>query len=119
VALAQTASIRRANLTPAGYAMSILDAEGREIIAYHWHPESISPIDFPHIHLTSRVSAFDVPKSGRPIALGEMHISTGFVTLARVVRMLIEEFDVGSLRGDWRAILAADADEAATVGQFD
>ena len=95
-------------LVNVGYSIQILDAEGREILAYHWHPESVSPIDYPHMHLTSRVSVIDAPGIGRPIALGDTHISTGVVALAHVARMLIEEFDVEPLRADWQAVLILD-----------
>src|SRR6266567_2587872 len=35
----------------AAYYYSLDNADDREIISYHWHPESQSPIQFPHPHL--------------------------------------------------------------------
>jgi hypothetical protein len=39
------------------------------------------------------------------IDLDDRHIATGPVTLAAIVRMLIEEFGVAPRRGDWREVL--------------
>ena len=33
------------------YFHTLQDAQGREIITYHWHPGGRSSIDFPHLHL--------------------------------------------------------------------
>ncbi|MGH2561244.1 MAG: hypothetical protein ACRDJH_19415 [Thermomicrobiales bacterium] len=90
-----------------GYNFEILDTEEQEILAYHWHPVSISPVAHPHLHLTHRARPFEL-SSGRRIALAEVHISTGFLTLADIVRLLITEFDVEPRRSDWAAVLEAD-----------
>jgi hypothetical protein len=34
-----------------------------------------------------------------------MHLPTGFITLADIVRLLIDEFGVEPLRADWRDVL--------------
>ena len=35
----------------AAYDDEIVDANGREIVAYQWHPQSRSPVTWPHFHL--------------------------------------------------------------------
>lgn len=82
------------------YNYQVLDAHNREIIAYHWHPESASPIITPHLHLTSRIGEIDLGAAGETVALGEMHLPTGFVTPAAIVRLLIPEFGVAPRRSD-------------------
>lgn len=96
----------------ASYLYRILDLNEREIIAYHWHPEGVSPVVRPHLHLTSRIQPVSIDDPARPdleperIALAEMHISTGPVPFEDVVRLLIEEFRVIPLRSDWEEILS-------------
>ena len=41
-------------------------------------------------------------------ALREGHPPTGFVSVAAVIRLLIEGFGVRPLRGDWAVILGAE-----------
>ncbi len=81
-----------------GYYYSILDGEGREVIAYHWHPGRRSPINFPHLHLGSGsgVSRNELQKA---------HIPTGRVELEDVLAMAIREFGVRPRRDDWAEIL--------------
>lgn len=92
------------------YRYQILDAEGQEILAYHWHPVGVSPVTYPHLHLSGRLAPLDLGPGREPIRLGGMHLPTGgrvgMVTLADVVRVLIDEFGVQSRRADWRRILA-------------
>lgn len=98
-----------------GYAYQIVDAERQELLALHWHPEGISPVTDPHLHLTGRVGRVVAPGSGAPIAFGGMHIPTGVIPFVRVVRLLIEEFAVEPRRPDWRDVLAAAANETTTM----
>jgi hypothetical protein len=87
-----------------GYWYDILDLAGREIIASHWHPSGISPVTTPHLHLTSRLGRLDLPGGGS-VALGEMHIPTGYLDLSDLVGLLITEFDVEPRRPDWESVL--------------
>ena len=91
-----------------GYRYQLFDSQDREILAYHWHPEGISPIAYPHLHLSGRLSPLDLGPRQEPAALGEMHLPTGDVTLADVVRLLITEFGIAPRRADWEAILDAE-----------
>jgi hypothetical protein len=86
------------------YSFRILEPDGREILVYHWHPFGTSHIRDPHIHLTTRIPRIGVGANIN-LSLSEMHIPTGFVTLADVVRLLITEFGVEPRRADWESIL--------------
>lgn len=83
-----------------GYYYALLDVEGREIIAYHWHPGRRSSIDFPHLHLGagSGVSRDELQKA---------HVPTGRVELEDVLALAIREFGVRPRREDWAEILSA------------
>lgn len=95
------------------YAYQVLDHEDREILAYHLHPAGVSPITFPHLHLCGRLTPLDLGPGVEPAALGDMHLPTGVVTLADVVRLLIDEFDITPRRADWDAVLRSDRDPFA------
>ena len=85
----------------------MLDAEEREVLAYHWHPVGVSPVTFPHLHLSGRLPALDAGPRQEPLRLGGMHLPTGgMVTLADVVRLLIAECGVAPRRADWERVLA-------------
>lgn len=69
------------------YRYHILDRDGREILAYHWHPEGVSSVTDPHLHLSGRLNPLDTGPRDVPIPLGDMHLPTGIVSLAQVVRL--------------------------------
>jgi hypothetical protein len=80
------------------YMYTLEDAEGREVFGYHWHPASRSPASFPHLHL----------EAGAMIGRAELeraHFPTGRVSVEEFLRLVIETFDVRTLRRDWRAVL--------------
>ena len=87
-----------------GYYYKLDDADGREIIAYHWHPTGRSPMARPHMHLGAGAGVLRTE-------LQKAHLGTGFVTPAVLLRLLLESFAVRPRRADWGAILAA-ADRA-------
>ncbi len=93
-----------------GYRYHVLDLEGREIVAYHWHPTGVSPVTYPHVHLSRRLAPIPVGRGGEPVALADMHLPSGVVTFADVVRLLITEFEVVPRRADWAAVLERDGD---------
>ena len=81
-----------------GYEYKILDADGREIIVYHWHPVEHNPIAFHHLHL----------EHGAAVGRGELqtaHLPTGYVSVADILRLLIVDFGAVPRRGDWESIL--------------
>jgi len=79
-----------------GYAYSILHPDQRELLAYHWHVAGNSPIAFPHLHVGARAGATD---------LSNLHLPTGSIPLAAIVRLAIAELGVDPLRQDWPSIL--------------
>jgi hypothetical protein len=87
-----------------GYSYRIGDADGREILAYHWHPAGRSPEARPHLHLGVGAGAL----RGE---LQKAHIGTGFVTPVPLLSLLLESFAVRPHRGDWATVLAS-ADRA-------
>lgn len=91
-----------------GYRYQVLDPQGQELLAYHWHPTGVSPVTYPHLHLSSRVRPIEVGQDADPVALGEMHLPTGFVAFADVVRLLIAEFGAQPRQTDWAAIVDRD-----------
>jgi hypothetical protein len=89
--------VRRSwDTTTVGYSYELLGAGEREFFAFHWHPQSRSPITFPHVHIGAQVAEFDLSK---------IHLPTGSLTLPQIVRFAIEELAVEPLRDDWRAAL--------------
>ncbi len=90
-----------------GYAYRLCEHGGREILVYHWHPEGVSPITHPHMHLSTRIRPIPLEPVGSTYSLAAHHIPTGQITLADVVRYLIVEAGVEPRRGDWAEVLAA------------
>lgn len=93
------------------YYVTVLDPDGREILAYHWHPEGSDRITYPHLHVSSDLNEIQLGRGGGALSLADLHIATGFVQLRDVVRFLIEELDVTPLRTDWREVLRGDEAE--------
>ncbi len=94
------------------YAYEILDVEEAEILTYHWHPAGVSSVTRPHLHLSAKIGAVPAATLGQApaqVRLSDMHILTGRVLLEDVVRLLITEFKVNSLRDDWNEVLAENA----------
>lgn len=73
-------------------------AEGHEILAYHWHPGSISPVRYPQLHLCfgARIGREEFRKA---------HLPTGRIALEDFVQFLIEGFEVRPAREDWLEVL--------------
>ena len=83
--------------TTTAYWYEVRDGDGREILAFHWHPLSTSRVTVPHLHVGGQVG---------DIALRRRHTPTGIVTLQAVLPCLITEFEVEPLRDDWPEVLA-------------
>jgi hypothetical protein len=79
-----------------GYSYTLHDSEGSEILGFHWHPDSRSPIIEPHLHLKSALAGVDMSKA---------HVPTGIVRLPAFLRFLIRDFGVEPIRADWQQIL--------------
>jgi hypothetical protein len=99
----------RWQIEPRRYEYGLLDRSQRELLVYHWHPESIGP-DYPHLHVSASLNVQVDALTRRSIDLDKLHIVTGPVTLQSFIRMLITEFQIRPLRPDWGTRL----NEAAT-----
>jgi hypothetical protein len=84
------------------YQYRLLDHNERELLVYHWQPgaDFLGP-DHPHLHVSASLSAQTSSIDLQTIDLDKLHLPTGRVSLASVVRMLITEFRVAPLRPDW------------------
>lgn len=80
-----------------GYAYRLDDLDGREIVAYHWHPDGRSPVLVPHVHLGAALGSL------RPEA-SKAHLLTGRVTPVAVLWFAIERFRVAPRRSDWATV---------------
>ena len=88
--------------------MVVRKPDERELLAYHWHPGGRSPITTLHLHISSRMPTVQIAPDDN-IAMGDMHLPTGLVSLSEVVRLLITESHVIPRRNDWGLILAPPA----------
>jgi hypothetical protein len=79
-------------------------ADGREIIAYHWHPSGRSPSAQPHLHIGAGAGSLRTE-------LHKAHLGTGFVTPVPLLSLLLESFAVRPQRVDWATVLET-ADDA-------
>jgi hypothetical protein len=86
------------------YRYRLMEPDERELLAYHWHPHGSSLVTAPHMHLSSRMPVIHLPL-GNAIALSDMHLPTGFVGVADIVRFLIIEVGVEPRRRDWEAVI--------------
>ncbi len=95
------------------YQYRLLDRDQTELLVYHWQPgpEYAGP-DHPHLHVSAALRAKADAVTTREIGLDKLHIATGLVSLAAIVRMLIAEFRLAPQRADWRETL--DRIEAAS-----
>ncbi len=87
------------------YAYFLLRDDGREILAYHWHPEGRSHVTTPHLHLGAGAEA------GWP-GLQKTHLPTGSVVLPDLVELAIG-CGVAPRRRDWRGVVAGAREELA------
>lgn len=108
---------RRFRVESLRYMYELLDLDGHEIVAYHWHPSGVSPVRFPHMHIPN---ARPVPIGGRgllvdrpQIAINRVHFPTGPIPLADVIGLFIRDLGIAPRRGDWEDVLAR---EQADIG---
>lgn len=67
----------------AQYLYAFVDSDGRDLMAFHWHPLSRSTETDPHLHLYRHTAPFDV---------SDLHLPTGRISFEYVVRLAIEKF---------------------------
>jgi hypothetical protein len=88
------------------YEYSLIDHDHTDLLVYHWQPgPRFGGPDHPHVHVSATLHAQIDAVIERSIDLHGLHIPTGRVTLEAVVRMLIDEFHIAPLRGDWQDTL--------------
>ncbi|MBM7788412.1 hypothetical protein [Tenggerimyces flavus] len=74
------------HVSTVAYDYRLDDADGRELISWHWHPTPLPGVDFPHLHVSS--SALD----------RHAHIPTGRVSIESILRLLLTDFGVHPTR---------------------
>jgi hypothetical protein len=81
-----------------GYLYALDDADGREILAYHWHPSGRSDEARPHLHLGAGA---EVGHTG----VASAHLPTERIALEGLLRCAISDMRAEPLRDDWRRVL--------------
>lgn len=77
---------------PVLYHYRVLEKDGGEILAYQWTPSAQPPERaYPHLHIGSLVTS---GSDFLPKRFNRLHLPTGPVSLAAVIRFLIEELEV-------------------------
>lgn len=101
--VAKEIGARRWRVEPRMYEYRLLDHFERELLVYHWQPgvDARGP-DHPHVHVSASLRAQTNSITTQLFDLDKRHLPTGQVSLAMIVRMLVEEFGVAPLRPDWR-----------------
>lgn len=81
--------------TTHGYAYSVHDYEGRELLAAHWHPLSPSAHVEPHLHLPAKVL------SAEGVFLAQEPLYTGRFTFEALIRFAVKNLGASPLCEDW------------------
>lgn len=85
-------------ISTAGYWYTLSDAQEHELISYHWHPNALGEVSYPHLHFGPLALV------GHP-QLARSHAPTGRVPLEDVLRFAIGDLGVHPRRTDWDAVL--------------
>jgi hypothetical protein len=83
--------------TVAQYEYSLVQ-KGKEVLGFHWHPESRGRVTWPHVHVGT------VALARRGALNRRIHIPTGRVAVEDVLRLAIIDLGVESLRDDWETV---------------
>jgi hypothetical protein len=65
----------------------------------------LGPTNHPHLHVSASLNAQITAIDRRSIDLDKLHLATGRVSLASVVRVLITEFGIAPRRHGWAEAL--------------
>jgi hypothetical protein len=86
-------------ITTRYYSYAVETQDAHEIVGYHWHPDGVSPVKFPHLHLgpAARIGMEELHRKA--------HLPTGRVAFEDVVELLIGTFGVEPDRGLWQEIV--------------
>ena len=84
------------SVSTVGYFYEVLERDGNELFAYHWHPgeAGTSWAKFPHLHISGRGEPLPLGTGLTPVALGALHFPTDRVAFEAVIRILLKEFEV-------------------------
>jgi hypothetical protein len=94
---------RSSRVAVVSYVYTVMTRDRIELVSYQWHPHSEGEIDFPHVHIGPAMSRRDsVIRAGEA---HKIHLPTGEVSLADVLRLAITELGVEPRRDDWESIL--------------
>ena len=74
----------------------VADADGGLIVTFHWHPAESERVTWPHLHAYGQHPSVELHK---------LHLPTGPLSIAAVVRFLIEDLSVVPRRPDWQPLL--------------
>jgi hypothetical protein len=81
----------------AGYSYGFFDGEGQELLAFHWNSNATgAERTFPHLHIGAAIGRGSALLPG---SLHKIHVPTGLVPVAALVRFAIEELDVNVRSG--------------------
>jgi len=80
------------------YQYALDDREGKEVLAYHWHPIGASGITRPHAHLGAGAQ---IDHSG----LLKAHLPTNRIAFEDFLACAIRDLGVQPLRDDWQEVL--------------
>jgi hypothetical protein len=96
----------------AAYFYGFDDDQGRELLAFHWHPEAPEAVPYPHLHIGPGVVEMGSLVSAglsaqhnalRPEIQGA-HIPTSRIALEQVLALALRHFNVPPLRADWELV---------------
>ena len=104
------------------YAYWLQDRQGNELLLYQWSTAAESKVTTPHLHIRAiaKLTEANLPEVHLPSTSGEAvqrlsraHLPTGYITLAEILRMAIDDLGVEPLEADpdivARRLAAADA----------
>lgn len=93
------------------YLYAVNDLSGRELFAYHWHPQGMSHVKTPHLHISGTDSIQLPGRPGNPeltrLSLSRAHFPTRAVELAELLRFLIRDLEAQPRKQDWAQVLDA------------
>jgi hypothetical protein len=87
-------------VTTRGYLYSVEDGGGRELLSWHWHPDTSGIHVAPHTHFPSNVISMD------GAFLAREPLPSGRITFESVIRYVMRAFEVPPLCADWDARLS-------------
>jgi hypothetical protein len=85
-------------VTTVAYYYALDGSDGREIVAYHWHPGQSQKVTVPHLHLSGGAMV-------RHPAFEKVHFPTERIAVEDLLRFAIGELGVTPRLPDWQRML--------------